>query len=100
MALFDRITNPAEGASIAVHQFAHALEAWAQGDTTRADIVSYFNISAGDETDLDWLKAQYEASTEKARFIQRLHGAMLLAESNYTGYGTQADIAAKINGWP
>lgn len=97
MALLEKLqgsTSP----KIAVHQFASALIEWSSGETSRAIIISYFQLDAADETDLDWLKGKFDASANKREFMDRIHGIFMLAEAGYPNYQTQSEIVSIING--
>lgn len=60
MGLFARITAT-DSTKIGVHRFGAALREWAAGGVTRQNIIDRFALSAGEQTELDALKATYDA---------------------------------------
>lgn len=88
MGLFQRIT--ATGASkIAVHRFGAGLRQWAAGQLTRAQVISAFSLTGDDVTELDALKATYDAlgtgtaaaAFAKAQFLDGMEDVFLLCET-------------------
>ena len=53
--LFDRLFPGAEEPNIAVHAFMAAITDYIAGETTRAQIVSTWNLDSSAESDLDIL---------------------------------------------
>lgn len=81
--LFDRLFPPDETVDkIALHSLRAALGDYSTGNTSRAEIVSYFVLDAEAQTDLDVLLAAIDAKTDlqKALFLLELHDVMLIAE--------------------
>lgn len=97
MALLEKLTGEVQP-KLPVHQFYSALIEWDAGETTRATIVTHFNLDASDEVDLDWLKGKFDASLNKREFAERIHGIFMLAETGYPGFTTQPELVAIING--
>ena len=62
MALFDRLAGNEEP-KISPHFLYALLRELARSEVTKPDIVSMLELSAGDESDLDWLITQYQAQT-------------------------------------
>lgn len=94
MSLINRLTGVEE--KLPVHQFYAALAEYADGQITKANIVSYFGLSAGDEADLDWLIARYGDATDKQKFLEVTHRIFILAEGEAPGYTTEAALQARI----
>lgn len=97
MALLEKLQGSVEP-KLPVHQFASSLSEWGAGETNRAAIIAFFNLDADDTLDLDWLKGKYDASVNKREFANRIHGIFMLSETGYTGYQTQAELVAIVNG--
>ena len=98
MSLIDRLSND-EDPKIPVHQFYAALAEYAAGAITRAGLVSYFQMSAEDETELDALIADYQAAPadRKQEFLEFVHRIFILAEVKAPGYDTKAALNTRIN---
>ncbi|MFQ5774184.1 MAG: hypothetical protein ACE5GS_06690 [Kiloniellaceae bacterium] len=100
--LFDRLVGNLSSAEadrkIPVHAFTAALQEWQDGAIARADVVAGFGLVAADDADLDWMKARFAASADKAHFVSVLEQALILAESRLFGYNVKATFAARING--
>lgn len=100
MSLYSRITAT-DGTKIGVHRFGAALREWAAGGVTRAQIVSAFALSASEQTELDAIKASYDAmgsgnaaaAFAKATYTQRLEDVFLLCE---TGDYTEAQAKSRL----
>ncbi len=78
--------------------WAHLVEL-ANGEKTQADIISFFSLDAGEQTELTWLIGQYNSQPDaaaKERFLQMLLVIFYLAEANAPGYVTQPDLVARI----
>lgn len=105
MALVDRLSGiglnpdaPGPG-KLPVATFVASLVELANGQMTKAAIVSYFELDAGDESDLNWLIAQYNSRTTaeaRDKFLQMLTHLFALAERRVPGYDTTAALAARI----
>ena len=84
MALIDRIFHDDEDdlRHIANHAFSAALWFWAKGDITRQNVVDTFNMTAGDETQLDQLATHYSglSAGDKRAFHSDVEAAGILAE--------------------
>lgn len=96
MSLLDRLIG-SEAPKIGVHQFQAALAEWEDGALTRAEVIAAFAIGAAEETELDWLKARYQAATDKERFKKVLDNVLLLAEAGLV-YDTPAKVQARLLG--
>jgi hypothetical protein len=99
MSLIDKLAGIDRPNKLAVHTFYAALAEFAAGEVTRAQIVSYFNLSAEDETELDFLIAAYTnaPNNRKQEFLEFIHRLFMLAEERTPGYQTNAEITARIN---
>ena len=102
MALLDRLIdgqNATGEPHLCPHDVIGMLKEWARGALTRADVVSMLEVSPADESDLDWLRAQYDAkanASAKQLFLSDLWSILLLAENGYPGYSTQAEVVSQI----
>lgn len=102
MALLDRLIhgqNSTGERHLCPHDVIGMLKEWARGAITRQYVVDNLLIVASDESDLDWLKAQYDAqsnATAKQLFLSDLWSILLLAENGYPGYSTQSEVVAQI----
>lgn len=105
MALLDRLAglgdqeDPANS-KLSVNAFWAHLYELAQGQRTQAQIISYFSLSADEQTELTWLIGKYNAqpnATAKAKFIELIQIIFFMAESSVPGYTTNAEIVARIN---
>lgn len=104
MSLIDRIaglTDPDTGPPrIAVDLFWAHLYEMAQGQITQQQIITTFELSASEQTELSWLVGKYNAqpnATAKAKFIELMRVIFMMAESRVPGYITNAGIVARIN---
>ena len=86
MALQDRLHQPGlteDIDAIPAHQFSAAMFLWADGTITRANVISEFNITVAEETQLDQLKASYDAKASgllKLAYILRIEKVLMLFE--------------------
>lgn len=92
MGLYQRITAT-DGTKIGVHRFGAALRQWAAGELTRQQIIDGFGLEGDDVTQLDALKASYEAMATnnaaniglKVAWLHRMEDVFLLSETgDYT----------------
>jgi hypothetical protein len=90
MALIDRLDHSTDRDDhIANHSFSAAIYFWAKGEITRAQVISAFSITAGEETQLDQLSTYYGTLSvaDKQEFHSRVEAAGILLEG---GHITQA----------
>lgn len=84
MALIDRLFHDDADPErhIANHSFASSMWFLAKGEVTRAQVVSAFAMTAGDETQLDELISHYQGLSVDAKqeFHADLESAGILAE--------------------
>lgn len=88
MGLYARISAQ-DATKISVHRFGAALREWATNGLTRADVITAFNLSAAETTELDALAATYAAlpttttanAISKAAFLDRMEDVFLLVET-------------------
>lgn len=92
MGLFQRITAT-DGTKIGVHRFGAVLRQWAAGEITRQQVIDGFALAGDDVTQLDALKATYDAmpgsplanGLAKIAWLDRMEDVFLLCESgDYT----------------
>lgn len=88
MGLFARITTPG-AAKISVHRFGAGLRQWAAGELTRAQVISAFSLTGSEVTELDALRATYDAlgtgtaaaAFTKAQYLDKMEDVFLLCET-------------------
>jgi len=106
MPLINRIAgipdhpNQEDFNKIAVTTFWGCLYELAQNQVTQQQIADYFELDAGEQTELQWIIDRYNAqpnATAKAKFVELIHVIFMLAEARVPGYTTNAQIVARIN---
>jgi len=104
MPLIDRLAgliDPDTGPPrIAVDLFWAHLYEMALGQITQQQIITTFELSASEQTELSWLVGKYNAqpnATAKAKFIELMRVIFMMAESRVPGYITNAGLVARIN---
>ena len=103
MALVDRLAGIGTGelvSNISVHTFWAAIYELSKGQVTQQQIINYFDLDAGEQTELNWLVTKYAGlptDAKKAEFVELMHVLFLLASSNVPGYSTNAELVARIN---
>jgi len=103
--LFERIrgvdTDSTPGnTKISEHDIWAILIALADGEVTRAQVESAYNIptTGGQATDLDFLVDTYngivggQAATRREKYLQRIHAAFMLATGELSGSISKANI--------
>jgi hypothetical protein len=102
MSLFNRIAPGATSdTKIAVHRFGAALRQWAGGQLTRQQVVDAFALTTAEQTELDALKASYDAlgtgsataAFTKAARLNFMEDVFLLVE---TGDYTEAKAKSAL----
>lgn len=92
MGLFARITAQ-DTTKIAVHRLGAALRQWAAGQLTRQQVIDAFVFAGSDITELDALRATYDAmgtgnasaAFAKAAWLDRMEDVFILVEmGDYT----------------
>ncbi len=99
MALIDRIfRDPTDDAVRGDnHLMAAAFWLWARGDASRAQVVTALQLEAGDDGQLDELKATYDAlatQAEKDRLFSDFTAWSVAAEG---GHVTKDQFRTKFN---
>jgi len=81
MALLDRLKGDEEP-EIAVHQFYAHLVGLADGQLTRSELETLFNIGTTgvDKTQLDVMINGYTAAADKGRYLTAVHAIFMLIE--------------------
>ncbi len=97
MALLDRLSGKEEP-KLPVHQFQAALRLWQLGEVTRSQVISEFDVTAGEESDLDFLKSKSQAATDKSQFGNIIDAMLMLAEGENFGLDDEATFVAMVNG--
>ena len=97
MALFEKLVGT-EDPKLPIHTFAGSLHLWAKGLVTRADIVASYELDAGDDADLDFLKSKYDASANKTDFIATIEMLLIHGEDGGRfGLDNKATFVAAVN---
>lgn len=97
MSLLAKLTGE-ESPKLPVHQFYAALQEMADGAQTKSGIMAAFGLvtATSDESELDFLIAHFQDSANKERWLSRIHGLLVLAESGYFDYKTKSILSARI----
>lgn len=78
----------ANESKLSAHDFIAALQMWANGEITKAQIVSQYNLTHADDSgDLDGLKAWFAAATKKEKFADVVEWRLILARDKRTAAG-------------
>ena len=97
--LFDRLINPAvTGDKMPVHTFRAAIGDYVAGQTTRNQIVAFWNLDTSAQSDLDALLVAVDAigsNARKALWLLQLHDVLLIAEAG-AKYTTKSAFAARM----
>ena len=103
MALVERLMGWTESdVKIPVHDFFAAQSEVIAGRLTLAQVKTYLNMDAADQTEYNTLAATAPtgstaaAMANKALFIEKIHAVFVLAESRYPGYSTPAEVRSKL----
>ena|SRR3990167_5907067 len=101
MALIDRlmgITPP----KISVHAFFAAQQQRITGQLSRAEVIAMFELDADAVTEYDALAAlaptgsSAAAEAKKALFLEAIHSILILAEGDYLGFRTIAEVKTRL----
>lgn len=102
MALIDRLAglgDPETNRKLPITYFWANLYELAQGQRTKAQIASLFELDAGEAAELQWIIDRYNAqpnSTAKAKFVELINVVFILAEAKAPGYTTNAELVARL----
>ena len=99
MALHARLVGSGDN-GIAIHAFSAALREWQVGALSRAQIVATFDLTSGDESDLDFIKGKFQASADKEAFGQSVETVLILGEARLFGYDDEATFVARVTVLP
>jgi len=82
MSLVTRLVSPSEGeVKLPVHQFTAAIAEYKRGELLGADLVSMFNLSGDEITDLQQWQTVIDSSTESPTAIRgQLEDIFILGE--------------------
>ncbi|MFY9326496.1 MAG: hypothetical protein WAO76_00510 [Georgfuchsia sp.] len=103
MSLVDRLAgigDPDTVQKLSINTFWALLYELAKGKVSRLQLINYFQLSAEEITELDWIIARYNAqpnATAKASFVELMQVVFMLAEARVPGYTSNAELAARIN---
>lgn len=96
--LFDRLfpASPGED-NIAVHYFWASIVDYTAGETSRAEIIAYWNLDAEAQTDLGVLCDALDGMSvaQEVVFLQNFHAVMNIAEGG-AKYATKAAFRARL----
>jgi hypothetical protein len=101
MALVERLMG-LEEPKIPVHDFFAAQGEVIAGRLTLAQVKTFLEMDAASQAEYDTLAATAPtgatatAIANKAIFIEKIHGVFILAEKQYPGYSTPAEVRAKL----
>jgi len=98
MSLLDRLQggSPTED-RIAVHDFMAALWRFRRGHTTKNAIYSFFNMSAEDITEMDWLEGKYQAATDKDTFLVELEKIFFALSAKYPSCDSKSEAQSQVS---
>ena len=101
MSLLDRLIGT-ESPRLSVHGFQAAMSEWADGAAgfSRSTIISEFNLTGNDLTELDSLKAIFNSANTNAkrlRIRKAFDNVLLMAsDRDVSFYKTKAEINARL----
>jgi hypothetical protein len=98
--LFDRLypdRSVETAIKIPVHSFRAALGDYATGNTSRAEIVNYWNMDSEAQTDLDVLLVAIDSKTalQTAEFLLELDSVMIIA-SEGAKYTVKSEFRTRL----
>ena len=74
---------------LSAHDFIAALQMWANGEITKADVVAQYNLTHADDSgDLDSLSAWFSAATNKEKFTDVVEWRIILGRDKRSASGT------------
>ena len=103
MALIDRLghLDRSETANNIPSSVFHALlYELSAGQVTKQQIINYFALDAGEQNELDFIIARYNAqptAAAKEKFVELIRILFILAEAQVPGYVTNSDLVARID---
>ena len=101
MALIERLMG-LEDPKIPVHSFFAAQAEIIAGRLTLAQVKTFLDMDAAAQAEYDTLAALAPTGTtatalaNKALFIEMIHSVFILAEQQYPGYSTAADVRSRL----
>lgn len=79
---------------ISAHTFIAALQMWSNGEITKAQVVTQYNLTHADDSgDLDSLKGWFAAATKQEKFADVLEWRIILARDKRGPSGIDLDGA-------
>lgn len=101
MALVNRLAGieGEEENKLGVATFHGCLYELAGGYVTLQQVIDYFDLDAGEQSELTWLITQYNANPTaeaKSQWLERLRIVFYLAETQVPGYSSNVDLVAKL----
>ena len=83
------LTPDANEGKLSAHDFIAALQMWANGEITKADVVAHYNLSHADDSgDLDSLNGWYEAATKQEKFSDIVEWRLILGRDKRNADGS------------
>lgn len=79
---------------LSAHDFIAALQMWANGEITKADVVLQYNLTHADDSgDLNGLKGWFQAATKQEKFTDVVEWRLILARDKRGPAGIDLDGA-------
>ena len=101
MALVERLMG-VEAPKIPVHDFFAAAQEIISGRLTAAQVKTALGLDVAASTEFDQLAATAPVGTnatalaQKALWVESMHSVFILAEGEYAGYATPAQVRTKL----
>jgi hypothetical protein len=101
VALVERLMG-LEEPKIPVHDFFAAVQEIISGRLTAAQVKTALGLNSAGQTEFDTLAATAPSGTSatalanKALWIHSMHSVFILAEGQYAGYSTPAQVRTKL----
>lgn len=102
MSLFTRLVSPAEGeVKIPVHSFMAFMAEIIRGEATKAELITAFSLTSGEQTELDILVAKGGSllASQRFEYARVLHDMLLLSEDGLR-YTTPGAFNSRIQREP
>ncbi len=98
--LFERLSHPESG-KISIHGFMAALGEYARGEIAQQDIVDFWKLDAGEESELrtfflDKQDAKAKAGDDTREYASIVHDVLILGEIRFPGYDGEDALASKL----
>ena len=98
MSLFGRLTGTEEGVDkIGIHAFRACVSELNRGALTLDYLATEFNLSAGEQADLNLFITKMVAHADKMDLAITMFDLLALAETGHTGYTDEAAFWTRID---